>query len=72
LRSRDVEDRVGFRVTFPLRTILDLAAGAIDEDQLASALRDALTRGGVRRRKVVEAVSQDLDRRLGRTKVDCP
>jgi predicted transcriptional regulator of viral defense system len=59
LRSVDVEEWTGFRVTAPLRTLLDVAAGAINEDQLEKAVADALTRGLVRRRKVVEAVSQD-------------
>lgn len=34
----------GFRVTTPLRTLLDVAASHLDIDQLASALADAWTR----------------------------
>ncbi|MGA7500734.1 MAG: type IV toxin-antitoxin system AbiEi family antitoxin domain-containing protein [Isosphaeraceae bacterium] len=66
LRSGDVEEWTGFRVTTPLRTLRDVAAGAINEDQLEKAVADALTRGLVRRRKLVEAVSQDP--RLNRLK----
>lgn len=66
LRSGDVEEWTGFRVTTPLRTLLDVAAGAINEDQLEKAVADALTRGLVRRRKLVEAASQDP--RLNRLK----
>ncbi len=67
LRSADVEERMGFRVTTPLKTLLDVAAGAIDGEQLEKAVIDALTRGLVRRRRLVEAVDKDprLDR-LGR------
>ncbi|MGC1721373.1 MAG: hypothetical protein WA746_20490 [Isosphaeraceae bacterium] len=66
LRSGDVEEWTGFRVTTPLRTLRDVAAGALNEDQLEKAVADALTRGLVRRRKLVEAVSQDP--RLNRLK----
>jgi predicted transcriptional regulator of viral defense system len=44
----DVEDHSGFRVTTPLRSLLDAAAAGMEADRLAHALRDALDRGVVR------------------------
>ena len=41
LDDRDVQEYEGFRVTTPLRTLLDVAASHLDLDQLASAVRDA-------------------------------
>jgi hypothetical protein len=38
----DIVERQGFRLTTPLRTLLDIAAGNLDNDQLATAIRDAL------------------------------
>jgi len=40
----DVRQYEGFRVTTPLRTLLDLAASHLDLDQLARAVRDAADR----------------------------
>lgn len=51
----DVEEHAGFRVTVPLRTLLDAAAGDISGEQLEKAVAEALERGLVRRRKLVEA-----------------
>lgn len=41
----DVVERTGFRVTTPVRSIIDVAAFAPDEDQLARAVADARERG---------------------------
>lgn len=43
----DVLEYEGFRVTAPLRTLLDVAAGDLDLDQLAVAIDDAVDRGMV-------------------------
>ncbi len=40
-----MEERTGFRVTTPLRTILGVAAGSIGQEQLAKAVAEALHRG---------------------------
>lgn len=50
LGSDDVQDRTGFRVTTPARSLIDIAATAPDEDQLSRAVDDARKRGlvGVR------------------------
>jgi hypothetical protein len=45
LRDVDIEDRTGFRVTTPLRSIVDLASLGVDEEQLARAIADGRERG---------------------------
>jgi predicted transcriptional regulator of viral defense system len=45
LTDRDVEQHTGFRVTTPLRSLIDVAAEAPDEDQLARAIEEARRRG---------------------------
>jgi predicted transcriptional regulator of viral defense system len=41
LDERDVWEHEGFRVTSPLRTLLDVASSNLDLDQVASAVADA-------------------------------
>lgn len=53
LGPKDVSTGPGFRVTSPLRTLLDLADSSVPQEQLEAALRDALqakstTRGRLR------------------------
>lgn len=43
--ASDVIERNGFRVTTPIRSIIDVASGAPDEDQLARAIDDARSAG---------------------------
>jgi predicted transcriptional regulator of viral defense system len=45
LADEDIENRTGFRVTTPTRTIIDIAAQAPDEDQLARAIDDGERNG---------------------------
>ena len=40
----DVEEHAGFRVTTPLRTLVDLACSGADLDQVGRAIREALER----------------------------
>src|SRR5205823_2755332 len=56
LVPEEIEERAGFRVTTPLRTLLDVAAGVLSQEQLAKAVSDVLSRGLVRRRSVEEAI----------------
>lgn len=57
LEPSDIEERSSFRVTSPLRTLLDVAAStSVSQDQLDRAVREALDRGLVRKTKLVEAV----------------
>lgn len=48
----DVIERPGFRVTTPLRSLIDVAAGVPDEDQLARAIDEARGRGLVTPRQL--------------------
>lgn len=41
LDASDVQERTGFRVTTPARSLIDVAATAPDEDQLARAVEEA-------------------------------
>jgi predicted transcriptional regulator of viral defense system len=54
--SDDIEERTGFRVTKPLRTLLDAAAGDVSQEQREKAVKEALSRGLVRRAKLLETV----------------
>lgn len=56
LAAGDIEEREGFRVTAPLRTLLDAAASGVSQEQLDKAVRDALARGLVRRKALDEAL----------------
>lgn len=52
----ETEEREGFRVTTPLRTLLDVAASGVSQEQLDKAVSDALVRGLVRRTALAGAV----------------
>jgi predicted transcriptional regulator of viral defense system len=56
LPAEDIEERPGFRVTTPLRTLVDAAAGDLSQEQLEKAVRQALSRGLVRGAKLREAI----------------
>jgi predicted transcriptional regulator of viral defense system len=56
LAPAESEERIGFRVTTPLRTLLDVGAGTTSGEQVEKAVAEALRRGLVRRRQLVEAV----------------
>jgi predicted transcriptional regulator of viral defense system len=45
LPEEDVVQRVGFRITTPIRSIIDVAALSPDEDQLARSIEDARQNG---------------------------
>jgi predicted transcriptional regulator of viral defense system len=54
LPAADVREQQGFRITTPVRTLLDVAAGNLDLDLLAGAIRDALEAGMVVRGQLVQ------------------
>ncbi len=57
LDPSEVEERVGFRVTTPLRTLLDVASDPMLADEhLRRAVEEALARGMVRKAKLLSAV----------------
>lgn len=58
----DIEERTGFRVTTPLRTLLDAAAGGVSLEQLGKAIHDALTRGLVPRKAFDQALETSAHR----------
>lgn len=45
LPEQDVEVREGYRITGPMRSLIDVASLAPDNDQLARAIEEALDRG---------------------------
>ena len=53
LPEGDVRDQEGFRVTTPLRSLLDTAAGDLDLDLLAGAVEDALEQGVLTRSRLL-------------------
>lgn len=57
LSPNDWEERDGFRVTTPLRTLLDIAADSMSWPLLDAAVRDALRRGIVRRQQLLSAMT---------------
>lgn len=58
LSDGDVEAQDGFRVTTPLRTVLDIARSReVSPEHLESAVREAVARGLVRRRRLREELS---------------
>lgn len=45
LDSEDIAEQKGFAITTPLRSVIDVATGAPDEDQLARAIEEAANSG---------------------------
>lgn len=59
LKHSEIEERDGFRVTSPLRTLLDVAdRHSVGSDQLEKAVRSAVNRGLVRRSALIGAVRE--------------
>lgn len=58
LQPSDTEERDGFRVTTPQRTLIDVATHGIGLEQLEKALAMALERGLVRRNKLEAAIAK--------------
>jgi predicted transcriptional regulator of viral defense system len=52
LLPEDVQTVAGFRVTTPTRSLIDVAAGGPDEEQLGRAIVDARSRGLVTLRRL--------------------
>lgn len=53
LTGADVRNQEGFKITTPLRSLLDVAAGSLDQDLLSGAVRDGLDQGLVTRRALL-------------------
>jgi predicted transcriptional regulator of viral defense system len=73
LAPSDIEERAGFHLTSPLRTLLDAAVGGVSHEQLEKAVSEALRRGLVRKGKLAEAAQKDSRlHRLERVVDDMP
>ncbi|MDR0626375.1 MAG: hypothetical protein LBG11_03805 [Bifidobacteriaceae bacterium] len=73
LDENEVEQRRGWRVTTPLRTLVDAAGWPISQEHVDQAVVDALERGAVTRREIIaasysasERAALRLERALGR------
>ncbi|NJP99543.1 hypothetical protein HCK00_03045 [Streptomyces sp. PLAI1-29] len=55
LRAADVEHRQGYRLTTPIRALVESAADGYDQDVLEGAVAEALERGMVTRRGLLHA-----------------
>lgn len=62
LVDQDIESRTGFRVTTPVRAIIDVAGTSPDEDQLARAIEDA-ERNGLLSLRALRSRAEALDPR---------
>lgn len=62
LPEDDVESRHGWSVTTPLRSLLDSAASTASQEQVDRAVSDALRKGLVTRRRLLQATSNAADR----------
>ncbi len=61
LDTAEVEHRLGWAVTTPPRTLLDLAAGELSQELLEGAVRDALERGLISRRALLRMTQAAAD-----------
>lgn len=62
LSPDDVAEHDGFRLTTPVRSLLDVAAGDVDLDQLARAIEEAIERGLTTRRMLLARADELGDR----------
>lgn len=61
LPASDVTERDGYRITTPLRTLLDAAAASLSTEHLAAAVRDALDQGLVRKKALEKAIENSSE-----------
>jgi predicted transcriptional regulator of viral defense system len=59
LAKDEIEERAGFRLTTPLRTLLDATLGGVSQEQLEKAVKKALSGGLVRESKLLGAAKHD-------------
>jgi len=57
LAPHEIEQREGFRVTTPLRTLIDAARAAVDPERLSAAIRDAILKGLLGDRHIEAAIT---------------
>jgi hypothetical protein len=56
LAPQEIEQRDGFRVTTPLRTLIDAARVALDPERLSAGIRDAILKGLLGDRQIEAAI----------------
>lgn len=56
LAPHEIEQREGFRVTTPLRTLIDAARAGVDPERLSAGIRDAILKGLVGDRHIEAAI----------------
>lgn len=56
LSPHEIEQRDGFRITTPLRTLIDAARVAVDPERLSAAIRDAILKSLVADRHIEAAI----------------
>lgn len=61
LPSEDIQRRDGYRITTPLRTLLDVADSALSPEHLNQAVEEALAQGLVRKTKLQTAINRGSD-----------
>jgi hypothetical protein len=55
--TADLEDREGFRITTPLRTLIDAATTkSVSDEQFNKAVADALDKGLIRKSQIASAI----------------
>lgn len=57
LSPHEIEPREGFRVTTPLRALVDAARVAVDVERLADGIRDAIQKGLLADRHIEDAIA---------------
>lgn len=62
LRDSDIEQRQGWSLTTPQRSILDVAASEVSQEHIDSAVREAVERGQVTARRLRSAADAAGDR----------
>lgn len=62
LKSDDVEQREGWRITTPLRTIIDVADTPVSQETIDRAVADGLRSGKLSRRQLLRATDATSDR----------
>lgn len=62
LSPRDSVEHQGYRVTTPLRTLIDVAENGISQEQLEKAIADAIRRGLIQRSALAEAAKRSTER----------
>lgn len=62
LAEDDIETRQGWRITSPLRTLLDVASGELSQEHIDAAVADAIEQGLTSRRELLRSGSRGGDR----------